>query len=371
VTAYNRGTGRDVLIMDISNGSNPSSWITYDWVNCGGRLIYNHYSFAAWERTLLQVNTSGGFGAPRSTYSDPASPASFFGGIPSPLTPTAVTLPWGSFGVEVTANPAEAGFLAARYDSAGGPGAIAVTRNNRVIVNGFLPSDYQAVDNNANGIPDMQELYANEIIYLTNQGPDGLTCSLLEGFDSGTSVDAPWIATGATYGSIETGCAHDGLAGFDDGGNTAAANWHVRTDVTVGKSGQKLSMWFWTPSVAASGNVLLGFGSTGTETWSLHAQIWNGGFRLYSSATYGTVSFGTVASAAQAYALSSWYRMEVEFGTPDVSGTPVTARLYGADGMTVLNTLSATLAGFTPGGVAFVSIDNAGGSTCLDSIKVY
>jgi len=372
VAAYNTSGALDVLVIDVSNNFNPSPWITYDWVNCGGRLIYNNWGYTAWERALLQVDTSAGFSPAREAYADPASPAALFAGIPSPLTVTAATLPWGSFGVEVTPNPVGAGFVAARYTSASGTNAIAVTRNNRVVVNGFLPSDHQAVDNNGNGIPDMQELYKNEILYLMQQAPDGLTCSLLGGFEYGPWPQAPWTAKGATYGSITagvSGCEHDGLGGFDDGGN-AGINWYARTDVTVGSPGQKLSMWFKTPAVAASGNVLLGFGSTGVRTWSLHAQVFNSALQFATNTTYGG-GVSTIVSAAQAYALSTWFRLEVEFGTPGVSGTPVTGRLYSSDGVTVLNTLNTTISGFTPGGVSFLSLDNAGGSACLDTIKVY
>jgi len=371
VAAYNTSGALDVLVIDVSNNFNPSPWITYDWVNCGGRLIYNNWGYTAWERALLQVDTSAGFSPAREAYADPASPAALFAGIPSPLTVTAATLPWGSFGVEVTPNPVGAGFVAARYTSASGTNAIAVTRNNRVVVNGFLPSDHQAVDNNGNGIPDMQELYKNEILYLMQQAPDGLTCSLLGGFEYGPWPQAPWTAKGATYGSITagvSGCEHDGLGGFSDGGAGSTGDWYYRGDVTAGGPGQKVSMWVRTPSVASTGAILLGFGSTATRTWALEMAPFSGFFFIISSPDFSTLS--PIATAAQAYSLSTWYRMEAEFGTDTGSGTPVTARLYSSDGVTVLNTLNTTIVGFAPGGVAFQSFGSSG-SACLDTIKVY
>jgi len=362
----------DVIFFDVSNFGVPAGAPArlYDWVNCGGRLVYNNYGYTTWEQTLLQITASAGFNPNRPTYADPSSPANLFSGIysvPSPLAMSAAPIAWGSFGVEPTPAPPTAGFVAARYNSATGPNAIAVTNNNHVIVHGFLPSDYQAVDTNANGIPDLQELYVNEVAYLVKQGPPGLVCSAIENFEVGPWPIAPWTlaAGGTAYGSLTAACAHDGANGFSDGGlGGGQGDWYVRTDVSVGAPGQKLSMWFKTPATASTGAILLGFGSTATKTWSVYAAPFSGFFYLISNPTYAT--YTSLASAAQTYAVSTWYRMEVEFGT----GGAVTGRLYASDGVTVLNTLTATIAGFTPGGVAIHSFGSSG-SACLDTIKSY
>ncbi len=59
-----------------------------------------------------------------------------------------------------------AGFLAGRFDSASGPGAIAVTKGNRVVVDGFLPWDARTADNDGDGIKDMRELFENQLLYV-------------------------------------------------------------------------------------------------------------------------------------------------------------------------------------------------------------
>ena len=57
---------------------------------------------------------------------------------------------------------------AGRFDSASGPGAIAVVRSNRVIVNGFLPIETDATNNDADAYMDGLELRENQILYLLN-----------------------------------------------------------------------------------------------------------------------------------------------------------------------------------------------------------
>lgn len=65
------------------------------------------------------------------------------------------------------------GSLPIRFDASTGPGATAVTREGRVIVNGFLPDDMDASDVDGDGRLDMLELYENQIEYVTRPGPPG------------------------------------------------------------------------------------------------------------------------------------------------------------------------------------------------------
>ena len=361
----------DVVFFDMSNSASLPAGAPerlYDWVKCGGRLVYNNWGWDAWEQTLMGVTASAGFNPNRPTYADPTSPANLFSGIytvPSPLAVTAAALPWGSFGVEVTPAPPTSGFVAARYNSATGTNAIAVTNGNRVIVHGFLPSDYQAVDSNTNGIPDLQELYANEVAYLFKQGPAAPTCSAIETFDVGPWPIAPWTAAGTPYGALTAGCAHNGAQGFSDNlGGNGPGLWYYRTDVTVGNAGERLSMWILTPSVAANGLFFQGFGSTATGGWSFFANVAGNTIIFLQNNTWTT--YNTLASTPVTFSTSTWYRMEVEFGAAGA----VTGRVYASDGVTVLGTLSTTLAGFAPGGVAF-QITGQAATACADTIKVY
>jgi hypothetical protein len=64
--------------------------------------------------------------------------------------------------------------VGARLDSLGGPGAIALTKVGRVLVNGFSPDDMIGTDNDGDGFADMRELYDNEISLLL-RGPSPAT----------------------------------------------------------------------------------------------------------------------------------------------------------------------------------------------------
>lgn len=361
----------DVIFFDVSNFGVPAGapMRLYDWVNCGGRLVYSNWSWTPWEQALLGITASAGFSPNRPTYADPTSPTNLFSGlytVPSPLAVTAATLPWGSFGVEVTPNPAASGFVAARYNSATGPNAIAVTNAKHAIVHGFLPSDYQGVDSNANGIPDLQELYANEVAYLVKQGPFAPTCSTTETFDVGPWPIAPWTlaAGGTAYGAVTAACAHDGANGFtDNGGGGGLPDWYYRTNVTIGNPGQKLSVWMKTPAVVG-GRAYVGVGATAAGAVALTAGLNTGNLLLQTvTGNYATYTpVGTPATVT--WSANTWYRMEVQVG----SAGAITGVLYASDGVTVVATTTATVATFAPGGVAFRSFS---GPYCLDTIKSY
>lgn len=385
--AYDAG-GFDVVVWDQVNCFlvAPAASRLNDWVTCGGRLIINAFPIiypapSATLGTLLGITAASPYctstGPDKSIFPDKSAvdlwsqPVA----VGSSLAPTQPNL-WSPYcglpypmGYQLT--PAVAGTIAGRFDTAGtGPGAIAVTRNGHVVVQAFNPSDYRMTDANADGVPDVQALYANEIAYVVKQGPPGLTCSSVETFD-GVWPLAPWKAAGAAYGSTTAACAHDGASGFSEttGGNGPGL-WYYRTDVTVGNPGQKLSMWIQTPSTASAGLFLLGFGSKTTGGWSFAALAGAGpaaanNLYFFNNTTWGT--YTSVANVALTFATSTWYRMEVEFG----SAGAVTGRLYGSDGMTVLGTLTTTLTGLTPGGVAIQVTGQGAAAACADTIKVY
>jgi hypothetical protein len=354
-----------------------------DWVSCGGRLIFNSLS-AMWYggavgtpnpalASLLGVDFANFYcGTPKDIFPDTTA-ANLWSGVasvPTPLHATEVS-PWSGFcpsGYPLSYDlaPRAGGSIAARFTTAGtGTGAIAVTHGGRVIVHGFNPSEYRVADSNGDGKPDIQELYANEIAYVVKQGPPGLTCSSVEHFFTGPWPIPPWTAAGAAYGVVSAACAHDGANGFTDNvGGGGVGDWYYRTDVSVGNPGQKLSMWVRTGNTASSGRIFMGFGSNATSTWSMDIAPNAGSINLFRNNPYS--SYSGLATASQAFSLNTWYRMEVEFGAAGA----VTGRLYASDGVTVLNTITATLAGFTPGGVAFRSWGPTT-ANCVDTIKVY
>ena len=133
------------------------------FINGGGRAV-----FSWWElntspslQTTLGVTATAPYTAFRPVVRDPMGSPDLFTGpesVPSPLLGTDRA---GINGSELTA--LMGGSIVARLDGAMGPGAIAVTRMNRVVVNGFLPWDIDATDTDMDGEPDMSELYQNEL----------------------------------------------------------------------------------------------------------------------------------------------------------------------------------------------------------------
>jgi hypothetical protein len=168
-------------------------------------------------------------------------------------------------------------------------------------------------------------------------------------FDVGTWLISPWAyaEVGSTGGSTTAGCAHDGAQGLSD------PDWAVRTDVTVGSNGQRISLW----TRQGTGRIYLGFGATLTGAWSLVAAPNTSSLIIQQNASWG---FADLASSAFTYTANRWYRLEVQFGNAGM----VTGVLYDMDGTTQLATVSATLAGFAPGGIALRGFSGA----CMDTL---
>jgi hypothetical protein len=142
------------------------------WIDGGGRAIVSFWDLdnagtGSSIRTAAGVTTVGEITTPRDVYADPGSQVDLFDRVetvPSPLTFTHLMLDDGD---ELALGGT--GFIAARHTSTTGPGAIAVTRADRVITLGFLPVGlvFQGPrDADTDGKPDVQELYANLIGYL-------------------------------------------------------------------------------------------------------------------------------------------------------------------------------------------------------------
>jgi len=163
----------DLVVIDISSdgwGPAVSSRVT-TWVMGGNPLIFNYWDLDAETAlaTTLGVSTTT-FDASQDLYA-PASPgpADFFSlveSVPSPIAATDALLDSGD---ELTLTGT--GFFAATFASDAGPGAIAVTNADRVIVNGYLPGELVAEDTDTDMIPDIQELYQNQLHYLFLTAP--------------------------------------------------------------------------------------------------------------------------------------------------------------------------------------------------------
>ncbi|MFH1374103.1 MAG: choice-of-anchor D domain-containing protein [bacterium] len=161
---------------------------------------------------------------------------------------------------------------------------------------------------------------------------------MIEDFD--TTATWPWAPWVVVYsgGSVTGGCAHDGPQGIGD------PNWHYRTDVVIGAPGEKLEMW----TKVGTGRWYMGFGASAAGAWSLVAAPNTD--KLYIQFNNG-YSFQDLDSVYQTYVIGQWYKLEIVFG----EGNQVTGNLYDSDGITLLNTVSSTLSGFAPAGVAIRS----------------
>lgn len=189
----------------------------------------------------------------------------------------------------------------------------------------------------------------------------GETCSAgacnspaIETFESGTWPWSPWTAAGGSSTGAASGgiCAHDGARGY--AAPASIPVHYYRTDVTVGAAGTKLSAWI----QPGSGRVYLGFGATASGAYSLVAAPNTSQLMFEREIPFG--SYVAVATKSRGWA-SGWQKLEISFG----AGGSVTGRVYAADGTTLLDTLTTTIAALTPGGVALRAF---GSGTCVDTL---
>ena len=165
--AYDAGL-RDLIVVDVAGLGIPaevSARLT-SGIPAGDRVVFSWWSLNTDPslQTLLQVGTVS-FSAPRPVFPSPGAPVDFFSLaqiVPVPLTTRRDA---GDNGDELTPTAAD-GFVAGRFTSTAGPGAIAVTRSERVIVNGFLSFDVFDANDDADLLRDMEELYENQFLFL-------------------------------------------------------------------------------------------------------------------------------------------------------------------------------------------------------------
>lgn len=163
----------DVVIVDSAYDYLPIGMDTRlsTFVVGGGRIVFAYWDLnsSATLRTALQIATTSSFTTILPVYRDTTAAFDPFAGpkqtVPSPLVGTDSVSDDGDR-LTVTASGA---FLAARFSSASGTGAIAVTRAGRAIVNGFAPFEFQTLDGDGDGKKDIQELYENEIAYVRSK----------------------------------------------------------------------------------------------------------------------------------------------------------------------------------------------------------
>ncbi|MFY0566316.1 EGF domain-containing protein [Archangium lansingense] len=167
-TTYDRG-GFQLLVLQTGTKDLPTAveTRTRTWVKASNRAIVScgdldqHYNL----QLALDVTVKS-FQLNRQVHAVPSSPQNFFSlreTLPSPLSGNTYL---NDSGDELTLPNSNRGFIAARFDSATGPGAISVTRENKVIVNGFVLLEMDTADGDSDGKPDVQELLVNELVFL-------------------------------------------------------------------------------------------------------------------------------------------------------------------------------------------------------------
>jgi hypothetical protein len=194
-----------------------------------------------------------------------------------------------------------------------------------------------------------------------------LSVSVIEDFEGSL---APY-QTALRYQSaavLDQNAAHDGLLGLikQDG-----YEWMIRNDdQTQVHQGETISVWTQLAG-AADGRAYFGFGAR--HNGYLHAPLSQGGMLsvVLAANTHQLIlqkdqGFNPVdqAAVAQDYAPDQWYRLEVVWGTDN----SVTGNLYDSDGVTLLNSVTATVTPqFTSGGIAFRAL---GSDKYFDTVVV-
>jgi hypothetical protein len=172
----------------------------------------------------------------------------------------------------------------------------------------------------------------------------------IEGFESG-NLGLYNVVGGSLTGSVTTSAAHDGSFGLrQSNGN----DWIYRNDAASQVSeGNTISVWVNLAS-AADGRAYFGFDSSSVGTLSVVLAPNTGEFLIQSNFGYGFTNIGAAAAPAGGYQANTWYRLEVAWGTDG----SITGRLFGSDGTTLLDTVTATTPAGAPtsGGIAFRAI---------------
>ncbi|MFN4083687.1 MAG: hypothetical protein ACK4K9_08655, partial [Bacteroidia bacterium] len=155
--------------------------------------------------------------------------------------------------------------------------------------------------------------------------------------NSGAWAWSPWIVVGTATSTKTTTAARNGQFGL-----TLNGDWSYRTDFVVGNPGDLVSAWF---KFNGSGRLYLGFGASSSGCFSIVPAPNTTTLIFQQNSGFG---YTDLTSVTQTYNMNQWYKIEVLFNTT----TNVTATLYDANGTTVINTLTTTISGLTPGGIA-------------------
>ena len=168
---------------------------------------------------------------------------------------------------------------------------------------------------------------------------------MIENFESTET----WNFTGANSisASRTTAAAHDGTYGLDDSNGN---DWIYRTGgADTVSAGDTISVWLKFAG-SADGRAYFGFKRERTAGGLLSVVSGlasnTNQLILQSNAGY---NFTDLASVPATYQANQWYRVEVDWSTTGA----IVAKVYAADGSTLLYSVTAKTTSITTGGIAF------------------
>src|SRR5262245_842730 len=163
----------------------------------------------------------------------------------------------------------------------------------------------------------------------------------LQNFDDGQLTGYTFL--GPNNASVTAAAAHDGPFGLQLGSVT---EWMWRNDAAVAvQQGDTISAWVQAAG-APTGRLYVGFGASATGTLSMVLGGNTNTLLLQRNTNFGFADIGVVP---QTWVANKWYRFEIAWGV----GGSITGRLFDSDGVTLLNTVTATDTTITSGGLAF------------------
>jgi hypothetical protein len=168
-TEYDAG-GFDLLIIDSGRtginaalANRTALWVAADKLSIVSFWNLDNGTTGQTLRTALGVTVTTSFTAPKDAYYDPAGGVNLFDRVEQLTSPMTFSNTFDDDGDVIALSGA--GRIVARFGSATGTGAAAITHGDKAITLGFLPVE-ATKDDDADGKSDAQELYTNMIAYL-------------------------------------------------------------------------------------------------------------------------------------------------------------------------------------------------------------
>ena len=164
----------DIILIDAPGKPLPAEVISRisTQISNGGSVLFSWYDLESSSAvsTALGVSVDTSMGTPL-----PLSPSSgstlwsLVETLPDPIATYSHDV--GDDGDVISALDSATSEQLACFDADTALGAILATNSGQVIVNGFLPYDFQATDDDSDGTLDMVELFINEIVWTTDCTP--------------------------------------------------------------------------------------------------------------------------------------------------------------------------------------------------------